>query len=408
MAQLTPQGYKLKPQNQWFAEERALYLEIDPQWNLDPSTPDGLKMAHDAEIFSALDEALQQAYNSKDPNKAVGVDLDIICAITGTRRSEGTFSGVELLFTGTPGALVLSGAIVESETDGTRWVIPQTYTIQPSGTALVPARHERTGPVQAEPLTLTRIITTMTGITAVTNPDPATPGTNVENNSSLRIKRNLAVGRPGKNQTGSTLGELFAVPGVRRARIYENFTGSAAVDPVFNPHGLPAHSTAVLVDGGEDADIAFALYSKRNPGPEQAAVTSTVIDTIVTDPDYPTNRQPMRFNRPEYVDMVIALELVDPDGVLPENIEDLIRDAFIEFAGGELTNPSCGFRNQGFDIGESVPYSSLFTPVNKVIGPLVSPYVSTLLVNGVSSNQTIAYNELSRWTPANITVTIAP
>jgi hypothetical protein len=32
-------------------------------------------MAHDAEIFYALDETLQQAYNSKDPNKAKGADL---------------------------------------------------------------------------------------------------------------------------------------------------------------------------------------------------------------------------------------------------------------------------------------------------------------------------------------------
>ncbi|KKL19546.1 hypothetical protein LCGC14_2464410, partial [marine sediment metagenome] len=55
MAQLTAQGYKLKTQNEWYDEERQLYLDIDADWNLDPSTPDGLKMAHDAEAFSALD-----------------------------------------------------------------------------------------------------------------------------------------------------------------------------------------------------------------------------------------------------------------------------------------------------------------------------------------------------------------
>lgn len=406
MAQLTPRGYKLKTQNEWFAEERDLYLEIDPLWNLDPSTPDGLKIAHDAEIFSALDETLQQAYNSKDPNKAVGVDLDVICALTGTRRSNGTQSDVELTFSGVAGSDVLAGAIVESATTGSRWVVSDTYTIAPGGSVTVPAKAVLIGPTQAEPGTLTRIITTMTGVTAVTNAQPATPGTDIENNSSLRIKRNLAVGRPGNNQTGSTLGELFSVPGVRRARIYENDTGSSAVDPIFNPHGLPAHSTAVLVDGGDDDDIAYAIYVKRNPGPEQAAVTSTVIDKIVTDKEFPSNRQPIRFNRPEYVDMVIDVTIKDTGNVLPDDIEDQIIDAFIDYAGGELTNPSCGFRTQGFDIGESIPYSTLFTPINKIIGPYASPYVDTLLVNGVSSNQAIAYNELSRWTPANINVTI--
>ena len=69
MASLTSTGYVLQTQNEWFSQERQFYLDIDPLWNLDPSTPDGLKMANDAEIFYILDETLQQAYNSKDPNR---------------------------------------------------------------------------------------------------------------------------------------------------------------------------------------------------------------------------------------------------------------------------------------------------------------------------------------------------
>jgi len=30
MGELTDNGYKIKTQNQWFEEERALYLGIDP------------------------------------------------------------------------------------------------------------------------------------------------------------------------------------------------------------------------------------------------------------------------------------------------------------------------------------------------------------------------------------------
>lgn len=406
MAQLTPQGYKLKTQNQWFDEERQLYRDIDPLWNIDPSTPDGLKIAHDAEIFSALDETLAQAYASKDPNKATGVDLDILSAITGTRRSQGTVSTVELSFTGVAGASVLAGAIVESAATGSRWIIPQTYTIPVSGVAVVPARATQIGAIQAEPSTITRIITTMTGVTGVTNAQPATPGTGVENNSSLRLKRQAAVGRPGNNQVSAMLGELYAVPNVRRVRIYENPTGSAAVDPTFNPHGLPAHSTATIVDGGDDYDIAYALYVKKNPG-HFMADTGDAVEVLITDEQYPTNRQTMRFNRPDYVDMNIVVQIRDQDSVLPENIEDLISDAILEYSNGDLTSASCGFRNQGFDIGESVPYSTLYTPINKVIGPYASPYVTLLTINGVAANQDIAYNQLSRWTEANITVTIS-
>lgn len=56
MAEITYNGYVLKNQNTWYAEEQQLYLDIDPNWNLDPSSPDGLKLASDAEIFANLDQ----------------------------------------------------------------------------------------------------------------------------------------------------------------------------------------------------------------------------------------------------------------------------------------------------------------------------------------------------------------
>lgn len=111
MASLTPTGYMLQAQSDWFTQERQFYLDIDPLWNLDPSTPDGLKMAHDSEIFYALDETLQQAYNSKDPNKAKGSDLDIICSLTGTIRSSGSRASVQLTITATPGTPIPGGTV---------------------------------------------------------------------------------------------------------------------------------------------------------------------------------------------------------------------------------------------------------------------------------------------------------
>src|SRR5690554_2158867 len=151
MAELTPQGYKLKNQNDWFEQERNLYLNIDSQWILDPSSPDGLKIAHDAEIFSALDESLYRAWASKDPAKAVGIDLDAISSITGTFRSPGTPSNVDLTFTGVAGSIILAESIVESAATGSRWVIDDTYTVGPGGTVVVPARSQQVGAVQAEP-----------------------------------------------------------------------------------------------------------------------------------------------------------------------------------------------------------------------------------------------------------------
>lgn len=399
MAEVTSTGYKLKTQNEWFDEEKQLYLGIDPLWNLEPSTPDGLKIAHDAEVFGALDETLQQAYNSKDPNKASGVDLDILSALTGTMRSEGTRSTITgFVLNGTPGIPVPAGTVFESVTTGTRWTLDASWSLNTSGTASVDITCEDVGPTEADANTITRIITTVPGLTSVNNPAPATPGTNVESDSSLRVKRATAVGRPGNNQIDSMLGEIYAVEGVRRLKIYENDTN------ITDGNGLPPHSIAVIVDGASDTDVAKAIYIKKNPG-VMLHQAGDPVDILVTSPTYPDNTKNISFSRPYYVDMIINITIKN-DGTLPSNTQDLIREAFIEFAAGGLVPAEYGFKVDGFDIGEAVPFSTLYTPINKVIGQYGNSYVQSMTANGGTSNVTIAFNQLSRWTTSNITVAL--
>lgn len=402
MAEITPAGYKLKTQNEWFDEERQLYLDIDPLWNLDPSTPDGLKLAHDAEVFSALDETLQQAYNSKDPAKAVGYDLDVVCSLTGTTRSNGSPSNATVTLTGIPATVVSAGSIIKSRTTGTSWAIDQTVTLT-GGTATVGATCTVAGPTQADAGTLTQIATTIGGWTGVTNTAPATPGTEVQDDASLRIERNTAVGRPGNNQVDSTLGELYAADGVRRVKAYENDTGSATVSSD-NPHGLPANSMSYIVDGGEDADVAMAIYIKKNPG-VRLNQAGTPVAVTVTSPKYPNNKKEIKFSRPIPIAMNISVT-VKNDGTLPSTVSDEIKVAIVRFGAGTLIDPECGFVSDGFDIGESVPYFTVSTPINKVLGSYGNSYIQALTVNGGDTNVIVPFNKISYWDSSNISVTV--
>lgn len=405
MASLTSTGYVLQTQNDWFAQERQFYLDIDPLWNLDPSTPDGLKMAHDSEIFYALDETLQQAYNSKDPNKAKGLDLDIVCSLTGTVRSSGSSSSVVLTLAGTPGTAIPAGTRFESKTTGSRWATDQAVTLDSAGSVSVNATCTVVGPTQADEDTITRIVDVVAGLAGCTNQDPATPGTDQQRDEQLRVTRAAAVGKPGNNQIDSLTGELFSVSGVRRVKVYENDTGSDAVS-VDNPHGLPKNSLAVVVDGGTDADVAMAIYLKKNPG-TFLYQAGTPFEVEVTSPKYPTNKKLIRASRPIYVDMVPVIHVVN-DGSLPPNADQLIKEAIMEYAAGDLIPVDVGFKIDGFDIGETVPFSTIFTPVNKVIGSYGDSYVDlpSSSLNGGQANVAIAYNQMSRWTESNITVVI--
>lgn len=404
MAEITDTGYLLKSQNDWFSEEQQLYLDIDPNWNLDPSTPDGLKMAHDAEVFSALDETLQQAFNSKDPNKANDLDLDILCALSGTVRSAGTSSTVAVTMQGVPLSLIPASTRFD-DSNGNRWSLDQTWTLDANGTATGDSTCTSIGPIEASAGAIYKIVDTISGLTSVTNLTAATPGTLEESNASLRARRNTAVGKPGNNQIDSMVGQIFGVDGVRRVIVYENDTASASVSDD-NPYGLPANSISPIVDGGTDDDVGMAIYLKKNPGCKLYQA-GTPVSVVVTSPTYATQTKNIKFSRPNYIDMVLVIE-IKSDGTLPSQVvlQDEIRTAFTEFTTGDLVPTEYGFKQNGFAIGESVPYSTLMTPINSVIGKYGNSYINTMTVNGGTSNIAIAFNQLSRWITTNITVAI--
>lgn len=398
MAQITDAGYVGKTQNEYFLDERQLYLDIDPNWNLDPSTPDGLKIASDAEVFANLDEAIRQAYNSKDPNKSRGLELDVICALTGTERNPGTPSTVALTISGTPGTVIVAGRLVESTVNGSQWAIDSDLTIGGGGTVAATATCTENGATQANVGDITKIVDTVGGWQSVTNSVVATPGTPPQTDAQLRLERALSVGRPGNNQIDSMLGEVFSVDGVRRARVYENYEATP------DGNGQPGHSIAPIVDGGTDSGVAEAIYTKKNPG-VSLYQAGTPVSVSVTSPLYPQQITTIKFSRPSYVDILMVIDVVD-DGTLPADAEDQIKAAIIEYTNGVLVPAGYGFNLVGFGIGEDVPISRVYTPINSVIGQYGNSYVSNMTLNGLSANVAIAWNELSRWTEGNITVNI--
>lgn len=406
MGKLTEKGYQIKSQNDYFDEEVALYKEIDPLWNMDPSTPDGLKAAHDAEVFAALDELVKQAYDARDPNKATGYDLDVLRALTGATRSLGTPSTVTLKVTGVASTIIPEGSRVKTA-DGVIFVTDEMVVIGLDGTATVGAHCTENGAIEVTAGTLTNIADTVGGWQTVTNPSPASPGTDRDSDAVFRVKSAKAVGRAGQNQKESLYGELFDTDGVRKVAVYENKTGSDAYDATHNPHSLPGHSLAIVVDGGEDMAVAKAIYRKICPGVALHAAGTKVEKTVYSE-IFPASYDVITFSRPTDVPITIALTVADPNNVLPDDdeIQTLIRQAYIDYYEGDLLPDGIGFMTTGFDIGDDVPYTRLFTPPNKVLGDYPGTYVESLTVNGGTSNVEVEFNELARFKAPNITVTV--
>lgn len=396
MATVDETGFNKKTQNEYFTDERDRYLAIDPAWNLDPSSPDGLKLATDSELWANLDEALLAAFNSKDPDRATRADLDALLELSFIQRQQGYGSTATLTVSGVSGTLIPAGSRVRSSVDKSTWETDTDITIGLGGSANVYVTNQAVGATPADPGTITVIGDPVGGWQSAANQAPAVLGTPVESDALARIRRRASVANAGKNQVDTTFAAVANVPGVTHLRIYENREGTT------NANGLPPHSTDVIVNGSDDAAIAQAIYDNRNAGPPQHQ-SATPVDVTVTSA-VTGNTMTIKFDRPLYLDIAVIVSVTD-DGSLPGNAAELISAAILSYSIGEIDGVSGAFNQSGFSIGEDVFSSQLYTPVNSVIGQYGNSSISSLTVNAGQS-VAIPFNSLSRWSAAGITVNI--
>ncbi len=234
--------------------------------NVDPNSPDGQMVNIVAQAKRDVLELIAQEYNSFDPDKAIGVSLNARVAINGIRRNPGTQTQQTVLVT-TDRALTLPGLdtsatpFTVADTSGNQFQLSTTATFSGAGALSLPFQAVLLGPINPLPNTVTTVVTITLGVTAVNNATgPSSVGLTEETDYALRVRRQKSVALPSKGFLDGLLAALVDTDGVTEAKVYENNTGST------DGNGIPGHSIWAIVEGGEIADIANAIYVKRNAG----------------------------------------------------------------------------------------------------------------------------------------------
>ena len=135
-----------------------------------------------------------------------------------------------------------------------------------------------------------------------------------------RIRHSLA-GR----STGTADALLAAVKGakgVRDARLYVNDTDST--DSI----GIPAHSIAVVTDGGNGEAVAQAIFDKKPPG------IGTWGSTTVTVPDAQGNGHPVSFTRNTDKMIVVYLFIRVLEGGNRDEIRNALKGPVADYING--------------------------------------------------------------------------
>ena len=274
--------------------------------NIDQNSPDGQLINIFAQSTIDLLELLLSIYNSFDPDLAYGTTLDQRVAINGVYRTGATYTYTPISIT-TNQALNLIGLdglttpagdeFIVSDGAGTQFILLTSETIATAGVYSLNFRAFNVGKIETVLNTITNQTTIIVGITAVNNPLTYTSiGQDGETDSELKLRRLKSFMLSATAPADSVLAAVSAVADVTDSYVAEN-------NEAITVGSMVAHSIWVIVEGGLDADIAQAIYSKKNAGCAMNGGESVVVDR----PN--GNTSIILFDRPTYDDLYIHFSL---------------------------------------------------------------------------------------------------
>lgn len=345
---------------------------------LAPDSQDGQWLAIQAlAIFDTMQVAAA-VYSSFSPLTAQADALSRNVKINGIRRRAATYSTADLLIIGTAGTVIANGQA--EDTLSQKWNLPASVTIPPGGSITVTATAVDIGAITAAANTINKIATPTLGWQSVDNVAAATVGDPVETDAELRRRQTFSTALPSLTVLDGTIGAVASVPGVTRFRGYENDSD------VTDTNGIPAHSIAIVVEGGDQQAIGDAIAIKKTPG------TGTYGTTTVTTYDQYGLPNLINFFRPTPATIGVEVTIQALAGYTT-GFADLIAAAVAASI-------------QALEIGDDVLITKLYVPANlpgQAAGATFDITQLRIKKNAEAfgtSNLALAFNEVAECDPA--------
>jgi uncharacterized phage protein gp47/JayE len=357
-------------QNEWGLTERGFrrptYTELldaleykarelfGSKANLTVRSPIGLFLRIFAWILNMLFSTIEDVYNSRFVDTAVGTSLYNLGKAIGLKLLSEQKSSGYLQITGTPGTIVPVGWLAGTVA-GLQFVVMAQGEIGTGGTVLLPAQATTAGPegnVAAGTVTVVINPGIPEGITAVTNPAAFDGGRARETDEEYRDRYYQSVDYAGGVNADAIRGEILQnVEGVYSAIVYENDTDET------DSEGLPPHSIEAVVYGGLDSDVAQQIFRRKAAGIQTYGSTTVA---VLSSSGITYN---IKFSRPTLVPVWIKVTDLETDANrFPVDGKDQIAQALIDYIGSDVKG--------GTTIGETVYYNRLPEVIYTIPGVL--------------------------------------
>ncbi len=290
-----------------------------------------------AERLAEAQDDVGLVLSSVQIDNAQGAALDLLTALIGVRRQEARRATGEVVFSRqTPGSVdyvVPRGTVVTTENifDPVRFRTTVTATLSAGDT-------EVTVPVEAEEggvdgnlggNALVKMTRAPSGIETVTNTDHTSGGTERETDDELRERAKDELADGAKATAAALVAGAKGIEGVASVNIFINDTN---VDES-ESGGLPDHSFELVIEGGEDQDLAQFILETKAAG--DTSYAGAYGNPVISSGRLSNGQEfDISFSRPSLVQIYVSLDLKVKDDY---EGDEAVQDAIVNYLGGLLS-----------------------------------------------------------------------
>jgi hypothetical protein len=380
------------------------------------NTPQGQLASSTTAVIADKDNNIAYLVNQFDPQYASGRFQDALARIYFLTRKPATSTVVTCTLGGLSGTVIPAGTFAQ-DTSGNTYTLLGTATIGSGGTVSSTWQNVTTGPIACPAGTLSKVYQAVSGWDTITNPSDGTLGNDVESRADFEFRRQNSVAINGRGTCPSIYASVFDQDNVLDCFVIDNpsdltISSNPLPGGIPNPTNYPLvpHSLYAAVVGGNDTDVAQAIWGKKDTGcdyapypiggspvPGEGTVsTVTVVDT--SGYDYPQPSYQVSFMRPGALPILFAVQIANSPS-LPSNIATLVQNAIIAQFNGQNGNARAR-------IGSTILAAQYYAPVAN-IGAFVT--LLSIQVGSTVANQTevqVGIDQTPTISAGNITVTL--
>lgn len=381
------------------------------------NTPQGQLASSDSAVIAEKDANIALMVNQFDPQYADGRWQDGLARIYFLTRKPAVATAVTCTLGGLPGTVILAGTFA-LDTSNNKYVLLGTVTIGAGSIVSSSWQNIITGPIPCARNTLTQVFQAITGWSTINNPAAGTLGNVVESRADFEFRRQNSVAINSDGTCPSIYANVFELANVLDCFVIDNPYGvTDSANPLLtgisNPTNYPLYKNSlyVAVVGGDDAQIALAIWGKKDVGCNYAAYPAdaspvpgmgSVSTQVVTDTsgyNFPQPSYRVSFIRPGALPIFYNVQIANTPG-LPSNIVALVQAAIIAQFNGQNGNARAR-------IGSTILAAQYYAPV-AAIGPNVTLLSIQIGVSGPGSatEVPVGIDQTPTLSSGNITVTL--